>query len=33
MVPVEVYNEQIISDDKVWSTGYGKFYDILRVKD
>ena len=43
LVPVEVYNEntketfdyneQIISDDKVWSTGYGKFYDILRVKD
>ena len=42
LVPVEVYNEntketfdyneQIISDDKVWSTGYGKFYDILRVK-
>lgn len=43
LIPVEVYNEntqetfdyneQIISDDKVWSTGYGKFYDILRVKD
>ena len=43
LVPVEVYNEntketfyyneQIISDDKVWSTGYGKFYDILRVKE
>jgi hypothetical protein len=42
IVPVEVYNESTeetfdydetkISDVKVWSTGYGKFYDILRVK-
>lgn len=42
IVPVEVYNESTeetfdydeinISDDKVWSTGYGKYYDILRVK-
>ena len=42
LVPVEVYNEssketfdydeRIVSDDKVWSTGYGKYYDILRVK-
>lgn len=42
LVPVEVYNEETeetfdydetkISDDKVWSNGYGKYYDILRVK-
>lgn len=42
LVPVEIYNETTgetfdyderkITDDKVWSTGYGKYYDILRVK-
>lgn len=43
IVPVEVYNEttketfdydeRIVSDDKVWSTGFDKYYDVLRVKN